>query len=88
MQVIKYIIGILFLISVVLYFSAKREGLELQRSYYNSELRCNDFCAKIKNENACVHFNYKENTKCLNHKNMLVSPNCYLYKNGNCMSMV
>lgn len=84
----KYIFSILALFLIVIYVSVQREGWEPLRSYYNSELKCDEFCAKIKTENACLDFNNKKNTKCMNNKNMLVSPNCYLYKNGNCMSMV
>lgn len=85
MEKLKYIIGFLCIVSIVMYFSARREGLEL--GYYNSRLKCKDFCAKIKTSNACLDFNDKRNTKCLNSKDMLVSPSCYLYKNRNCMSM-
>lgn len=88
MSEVKYIIGILFFLFIVVYLSVRREGWQPRRSYYNSGLKCKDFCAKIKNKNACLQFNDNKTTKCLNNKDMLVSPNCYLSQNNNCMTMV
>lgn len=76
---------VIFLLATA--FSYK-EGWRPRKSFYDSGLQCNDFCAKIKNEKICTDFNNKDNIKCINKKGMKVSPKCYLHQTGNCMSMM
>lgn len=85
-----YIVFGLFVVCIIAYFysSRRREGWEPSKSFYNSGIPCDEFCAKIKNENMCTRFNTKENTKCLNTRGNPVVASCYLHKNKNCMSMV
>jgi hypothetical protein len=83
-----FILTLLSILLISLYFSIYREGWEPIRSYYNSELGCDEFCAKIKTENKCIRFNDDSTIKCKNNKGLLISPICYLHKNKNCMSMV
>lgn len=81
------ILSVIILSILAYYYSYNvLEGWRPRKSYYNSGLTCNDFCAKIKNEKACTLFNMKENTKCYNNKGMSVPAMCYLHKNRNCMS--
>jgi len=63
------------------------EGWRPRKSFYDSGLPCGEFCAKIKKEDMCMNFNYKENTKCYNGKGTPVMAHCY-YKGENCMSLV
>lgn len=89
METTHIVLGILILCFVAYYVnSRRREGWEPSKSFYNSGMPCDDFCAKIKNDGLCTRFNTKENTKCLNSHGTPVVASCYLHKNNNCMSMV
>ena len=88
METSHIIIGIVVAcIFLYYYYTSQREGWRPRKSFYNSGLPCDEFCAKIKKEDLCTRFNMKENTKCLNTKGMPVVADCYMHKKK-CMSMV
>jgi len=83
----QYIVAAFIALVIYAYYKNTYEGLST--SFYNSELPCDEFCSKIKNEKKCTSFNNAgDKTRCLNSNGAAVIPQCYGHKNGKCMSML
>lgn len=86
---VKQIAIALLVLAIYAYYTKTYEGWRPQISFYNSQLPCDEFCGKIKHENACTSFNNAgDKTRCLNTNGDPVIPQCYGHKNGKCMSML